>query len=129
MSAHGDSKGKLQDEVSEWAGEAGRPDTGFPAGLSHFCRLSSDNRMVLRHCHGNSGCSGPQEVVFDSSVFIPYHCFRVTTTSLQGRREGGSSSSVNPVEMKRQWAAGDQGTNRHWHLLWLPRRGEGWGQE
>ena len=55
--------------------------------------LSSDNsRMVLFHCHGNPGCSGPQEMVFDSSIFMLYSCLRVTTSSLQGGK-----GEVHPV--------------------------------
>lgn len=52
------------------------------------------SRMVLLHCHGNPGCSGPQEGVSDSSVFIPYPCFGVTTSNLQGRRGGSGEAHL-----------------------------------
>lgn len=93
-------------------------------------RSSDNSGMVLLHCHGSSGCWAPQEVAFASRVFIPTAASgSPPPVSKEGRREGGSSSGINPTEMKRQWDAGDQGTNRHWHLLWLPWRGEGvWGR-
>lgn len=71
------------------------------------------------------------EVVFDSSVFILYHCLRVTTSSPQGGRE-----EVHPVLRPYRWRDnGLPGTRvqtdlgLYYAFSSLPTRGGGGGQE
>lgn len=83
-------------------------------GSASSACLSADNSSaVLPHCHGDPGCSGPEEVALDSSRLS------CVITS-------GSPHQVQPVLTSQRWRHNGlpvQGSNTLGHLLWFPLRG------